>query len=469
MIGTKTEHEAKGRALALGLLVAALMAVMLIAAKPAHAKTFTVNSTGDGANVALDGNCDADPRVFVNVCTLRAAIQEANNRVQNPGADTIMFNIPSTDPNCNATTGVCTIAPASALPSIDDPVTIDGYTQRPCSANAAPCSEPNTSRVGTNAKLLIELSGANAPESGPRGGLRIRASNSVVKGLVINSFPGGGIRTIGSNTQNNITVEGNFIGTDAAGTADLGNLGTGVAIYDSNDTTVGGASLAARNIISGNNWLGVYVRSQGTQVLGNLIGTDRTGTKDLGNAVEGVWLSRSFNTVGGDTAASANVIAFNGGNGGVVIPSADSTGNAILGNSIFSNDDLGIDLGGDVRTPNDVGDGDTGANNLQNFPVITSAETVGATTTTIKARLNSTPFRGFVVRFFSNPSNDNEGKNYIGQTSVTTDSNGDTGTFTFSPEQRVPLGQRITATTTDEWGNTSEFSAPREVTGGVIE
>jgi hypothetical protein len=97
---------------------------------------------------------------------------------------------------------------------------------------------------------------------------------------------------------------------------------------------------------------------------------------------------------------------------------------------------------------------------------LTSAETVGATTT-IQGALNSTPATTFVVRFFSNPSG-NEGKTFIGQTSVTTNASGQTGTFTFAPAQVVPVGQRITATATDPGANTSEFSAPREVTGGVI-
>jgi CSLREA domain-containing protein len=66
------------RTLALWVL-AVLVSVsvgVLLGAKPAHAKTFTVTSTSDGADIALDGSCDADPRVFVVACTLRAAIQD---------------------------------------------------------------------------------------------------------------------------------------------------------------------------------------------------------------------------------------------------------------------------------------------------------------------------------------------------------------------------------------------------------
>jgi hypothetical protein len=466
MTGTKAEKAAKVRALAIGLMVVALAGVLL-AAKPAHAKTFAVNSTSDGANIALDGVCDADPRVFVQVCTLRAAIEEANNRIQNPGADTIRFNIPTT--LCNANNGVCTISPASALPTITEQVTINGYTQRSCSTNPAPCSKPNSSAVGTNANLLIQLNGANTTSS--FGLFIFGASNSVVKGLVINRFTGG--IAIDSNSTGGTTgnrIEGNFIGTNASGTADLGNIVDGVAIDDPNNT-VGGTSRAARNLISGNGGNGVAAGEAGTtQVLGNLIGTDRTGTNDLGNDRDGVWCDSSFNTVGDETAASANVIAFNGEDG-VTVVNSDSTGNAILRNSIFSNGGLGIDLGNDGRTINDVGDGDSGANNLQNFPVVSSAETVG-NTTTIKFRLNSTADTTFLVLFFSNPSNDNEGKSFIGGTSVTTNANGNTGTLTFEPEQRVALGQRITATATaTDFGsndiNTSEFSPPRGVEAGT--
>ena len=451
MISTKRQPEAEGRALALGFLAAALMAASLLAAslllltaKPAHAATFTVNSTRDFVdNNPGDGSCftgvfvQVGPR-FARECTLRAAIEETN--ANDNGAtvvDLINFNISNSSV-------VKTIIPASALPTITEPVTINGYSQ--------PGSSVNTSATGDNAVLLIQLNGVNVSLS---VGLRIEASNSLVKGLVINRF-GGGI-SIGSDADNN-QIEGNFIGTNPAGTLDRGNIFEGVGIFGS-DNTVGGTSRAARNLISGNGEHGFEASSTGNQVLGNLIGTAANGTDPLGNDRTGVKFFVGNNTVGGDTAAWANVIAFNGRDG-VVVVNSFSTGNAILRNSIFSNGDEGIDLGDNGRTVNDPQDPDSGANNLQNFPVLASAVTSSGTT--IRGTLNSTPNRSSTVQFFKNLSA-NEGQQSIGARSVTTNDQG-IARFTFTPNQTVAVGQRITATARDAGGNTSEFSAPRLVT-----
>src|SRR5262249_52419655 len=157
-------------------------------------------------------------------------------------------------------------------------------------------------------------------------------------------------------------------------------------------------------------------------------------TQALGNSGDGVILfsSSKANTVGGTAAGAGNLVAFNAV--GVVVGgnSTDgSTGNAILGNSIFSNGALGIDLGSPGVTANDTNDGDTGPNNLQNFPALTSAATNGSTTTTITGTINSTASTTFRIEFFSSPSADpsgfGEGKVFLGSTNVTTDS---TGNFT---------------------------------------
>ena len=86
------------------------------------------------------------------------------------------------------------------------------------------------------------------------------------------------------------------------------------------------------------------------------------------------------NTIGGTGAGDGNFIQDNGKN--LLITGATSIGNAILGNSISGNF-IGIDLGNDGVTPNDAGDADTGPNNLQNFPVLTSATVAGSTLTVL--------------------------------------------------------------------------------------
>jgi hypothetical protein len=135
----------------------------------------------------------------------------------------------------------------------------------------------------------------------------------------------------------------------------------------------------------------------------------------------------------------------------------------ILGNSIFNNTGLGIELDDDGRTPNDgPGDADTGPNNLQNFPAITSATNSGGTTT-IDGQLKSTPNKTYRIEFFSNPSGTDQGKKFIGsKDNVTTNANGNVS-FRFTPSQKVAVGQVVTATATDPEGNTSEFSTPLAV------
>src|SRR5262249_35661416 len=119
--------------------------------------------------------------------------------------------------------------------------------------------------------------------------------------------------------------------------------------------------------------------------------------------------------------------------------------------------------GASAVTPNDdnTGDADTGANNLQNFPVITSVVSNGGVTT-ISGTLDSAPNTQFRIELFANKachiSGFGEGENYLGFTNATTDANGK-ASFTFGPTTPNVPGGFFTATATDPNGNTSEFSA----------
>jgi hypothetical protein len=510
-------------ALLVFLTLVGVVLLVALSSDPAEAATtFIVNKTSDAKDRKLsDTVCDTS-RKKGKQCTLRAAIQESNDT---SGADTINFNI-------GGTAGVKTINVGSTgleeLPAITEAVTINGYTQRG--------AKENTLAEGNNAVLKIQLNGTNAGTFAD--GLLIGASNSTIKGLVINRFGENGIYlpNVLSGLNN---IEGNFIGTSASGTTDLGNQGNGVEIFEASNNTIGGTAPAQRNVISGNNDRGIYINQTiMTVIQGNHIGTKADGTGDLGNANEGVRLgfdgfeaahdtiiggtatgagnvisgnggegveimgfankvegntiqangghgvsigAGSNNTVGDVTAEAGNVISGNGGDG--VAVSGGSTSNRILFNSIFSNTNLGIDLGDDGVTQNDVDpngpndDSDTGANNRQNFPLIGSAIRSSSTTiTTIIGTLNSSPDQNYIIQCFvtdgAPAGGHGEGKTFLGQTTTATNSNGD-ATFTCAgPDPTLgesTAGKTVTATATNNTatGDTSEFSQNVQVASGT--
>ena len=163
-----------------------------LVAPPAHASTtFTVNLSDDRSDANPgDGQCSVVN--FGAFCSFRAAIQEAN---ATPEADIVNFDVGT------GTDGITTISPQSALPTITEPVTIDGYTQ--------PGASLNTKVVGDDASLKIELAGTNGTGA---SALRIQdSSGSVIRGLDIHGF-GTGIEVRGDSVGNRI--EGNFVGTD---------------------------------------------------------------------------------------------------------------------------------------------------------------------------------------------------------------------------------------------------------------
>ena len=247
---------------------------------------------------------------------------------------------------------------------------------------------------------------------------------------VISGNDGNGVRIIGSDTTGN-TVSGNYIGTDASGTAALPNGANGMDIGAPNNT-IGGLTPGARNVVSGNGANGVMLAgpdSHNNTVVGNYIGTDASGAAALPNTYNGVAISdgAANNTVGGAADSAGNVIAHNPDNG-VMVDGSDSTGNTISRNSITANGGSGI------RNQN-------GGNTELTPPTIASASCSSVSGT---APPNST------VEIFSDPAD--EGKRYEG----TTTADG-TGAFTWTG--RI-TGPNVTATATDGAGNTSEFSMP---------
>ena len=459
-------------------------------------------SDGDTSSIAaLLGDRGADGEI-----SLREAIIATNNTANLGGnPDEIRFNI--------AGAGVQTISPTSGLPSLTDTVVIDGLTQTGSSAG--------TLVTGTQHTLLIELNGSSAV--GPiNAGLEILADDSIVRGLVINNWNAtastDGIEVsadnvtiennyIGTNTlgtaaagtqqagvflanttnstiRNNLTsgnsisgivldlagttgntVVGNISGLNAAGNGAIGGTITGVRITNgASGNTIGGTSASDRNILSANTQTGIRVNGPGSDaniIIGNYIGVDRTGSLAFGNGASGIQIGNSATgtIIGGTVAGEGNTIAFNG-NDGVTIISSGAIGHSIIGNSIHSNTELGIDLFDDGVTANDPLDADIGANQLQNAPVVVGASVIGGDTT-IVGTFHGAPGVTHTLHFYSSPVADptgyGEGAVYLGSALVTTDGSGDS---TFSETLigvSVTAGHAVTATATGPSGSTSEF------------
>ena len=277
--------------------------VLAAAGSLARAATFTVTNTADtGAG------------------SLRQAITDAN---ANAGPDTIAFNIPGS--------GVQTInVSATNLPGISDPVTIDGTTQ-----------------PGYAGAPLIEIHGSQT------SGMSVTAGNTTFRGLVLNNF---GTIILMTSAGGNV-IEGCYIGTNAAGTAGASTGNIGIRMINSDNNTIGGTTPATRNLISGNQSVGVSVESSdGTTFLGNLIGTDVTGTFAVPNGTAAISFSGSNNAVvGGSAAGAGNVLS---GNVGSAIQMSGGDGFVIQGNLI------GTDISGTYAIPNSVGINDSGGNSL---------------------------------------------------------------------------------------------------------
>jgi hypothetical protein len=293
-----------------------IVLLVMVLPGPAAAATniFTVDRSDDpdlSTNPVAD-NCTTG---VADDCSLRGAIAKANRTGNDAaGPDEIRFNIPGAGPH--------TISPASSLPAITDTVTIDGYTQ--------PGASP---RTGSSAAVLkIQLNGASAGQSFTGLSVENGASGMKVRGLAIQRFHQG----IVINAQNAV-VEGNYIGTNAAGDLAEGNSLNGVRI-ESTGSLIGGTSPGARNVISGNGDTGVVIvgpAARNNRVEGNRIGTNASGTEELGND-QGVSITDgSNNSIGSPVVGASNLIAGNNGRG--ISIAGDATNNRVQSNFIGTN------------------------------------------------------------------------------------------------------------------------------------
>jgi CSLREA domain-containing protein len=299
------------------IVLLALVTVMFAQPRPARAATLMVNTTDD----FNDGNCNNTH------CSLREAINEANN---NPGPDTIRFNIPGMAPY---------VIIAEPMPELTTPRTIiDG-----------------TSQPGFTSSPVIEVSPVAGRPSQPA--FRVGASDITIRGLAVTGWPAGAILVEGSNVTNT-QIERNYIGLRTDGTTQLGNEGIGgIGVYAGASSTH-----ISMNVVSANN-VGIAIADlcrfhcgssapapEDTTAEGNFVGTDASGTVGRGNWATGII---ALNV--SDVTLRSNVISDNGfgtvyiGAGGVYLDGAgdvviegNKVGTSVDGTAALGNHDMGI-------------------------------------------------------------------------------------------------------------------------------
>lgn len=283
------------------------------------------------------------------------------------------------------------------------------------------------------------------------------------QGNVISANGDAGVYMIGSGTFGN-RLRGNRIGTDRPGSSPYQNYYEGVFLQAASSNVIGGPLAGEGNVVSGNRTRGIYLTNSSWNVIqGNSIGVSTTGNGGLPNGFHGVELEvdANANTIGGGQSSAGNRIGFSPGIYAGVRIRNGSLRNAILNNLIFNTGSLGIDLGEYGVAPNDPCDTDGGANMLQNFPVLSRVHVVGGEIS-IQGELNSAQGQRFTIQFFATdvPGAFGHGLagDYLGQTSISAGA-GCLASFSVNLPLASALPKYVSATATDESGNTSEFSA----------
>lgn len=316
-----------------------------------------VDTTSDLA----DGNTDSIETLFNdrgtdNRISLREAIIATNNTANGGSPDEILFSISGS--------GTHTINPASPLPSLTDPVIIDATSDDSFAANG---NRPAIVLDGNN------LSGDGLVLASTAGGSTIRGL--VIRdfdgnGIVIQA--GSDSNMIASNYIGGLTATG----TDAGATE--ANTGTGIEVKNASGNMIGGSATTDRNVISGNQNRGISLWGSSAinnVVIGNYIGTNAAGTGEVGNSDDGIRISggASSNTIGGAGVGEANLISGNGKDGIALNTLGVPTNNNVIhGNSIGTNHDgtaaitnarHGVVIYGGVQGTQ-IGGGNAGEGNL---------------------------------------------------------------------------------------------------------
>ncbi|MDQ3930272.1 MAG: S-layer homology domain-containing protein [Chloroflexota bacterium] len=330
--------------------------------QPGYAGTPIIQLNGSAAGAVQGGLV-----VSAGSSTIRGLVisnfDGAGIKIDSVGGNTIEGNYIGTDP-----TGAFATPNTYGILVQDVPTnTIGGTT----------AAQRNLISSNATEGIIIQLSGShgnvvqgnyigtNATGDADRGnsgsGILVRAGahDNTIGGAVagagnlISGNNSNGITFDGANGGNYYNlVQGNYIGTNAAGTAALGNNGAGIYMYNFViGNTIGGVSAASRNLISGNLSHGIYLNvGSANDIYGNYIGTNATGTAAIANMGNGVYMRSAYGTeVGASLPGGGNLISGNTG-----------AGVASEGTDCFANDVRNNYIGTDVSGSYDLGNGSHG-------------------------------------------------------------------------------------------------------------
>ncbi|QDH35242.1 right-handed parallel beta-helix repeat-containing protein [Porphyrobacter sp. YT40] len=319
-----------------------------------------------------------------------------------------------------------------------------------------------------------------------------------------NVIAGNGGRGIqGTGTNSAITINGNYIGTDLTGNVAVTNAqNMGALVKDAISFDQSGTInnlLITGNVIGGHAAAQVEVwnsTSNGVTITGNKIGIGADGVSAIvsGNTEELIFIgggtSHSNVTIGGEAPGLGNLLANsavsgirlestginlqvigntirNNARNGIIV--LGNTRAALVSNRIYANGLLGIDLADNGVTANDAGDGDSGANDLLNFPQAIRANVAGPNQLRYNVTLDApAAASGYRIEFFANSAADatgfGEGERFLGHVDITHAGGAQSYTGTLTTLQPVAIGDVISATTSRRtlvgtWDMTSEFSA----------
>lgn len=430
----------------------------------ARANAFTVNNLGDASD-KVAGNAVCETNNGNGVCTLRAAVEEANALA---GSDTIIFSITGT---INTNSVITITTPGNVIDAgSNHNVAVNGKNRTDhCFYinNAANNVIKGLVMQDCDYAVYIGNSGATANsiqnnyigtdmagDAAVRNNVGVYIDNgasgnyigAVERNIISGNSNGTGIIISGTNTDSNI-VANNYIGLNAAGTAILPNK-EGIEINSGAQENIIGLG----NIISGNTNDGIVITGANTSlnvVKGNYIGTGPDGSANFGNGDHGIEISNkaASNIIGGTGAFEPNLIRYNGNKPnkyGVAIEGNGTKNNKLVRNKIYNNQTGGINL-------------TSGANEDIAQPIIISALEGGASSSVVLSGSCETDVAGMTIELFSSLLG--QGQNYIGSATTTN------GAWTYNLSgSNTAVGQTIVATATDSDNNTSAYSSEQAVT-----